>query len=548
MLHVTSRHRFLPAQPWCLLAALAACIALAPGCRPASPVSAAAAKGGGGELRIVLPDEPVTLNPNLLGDEIALSIGGSIFNHLVALDADHRPIPALAETWSVSGDGRTYTFRLRAGVRWHDGDPFDADDVRFTFETLRGGDGSWPGVPRHVRVDIDTPDAFTVHMRLDTPWAPFLPSLGLPGHAIMPAHIYRGHDWRTHQANMQPVGTGPFKFHEWVPGERVVLVANTSYHGRGPFLDRLVFVTAPDSAAGAQAMLRGEADLLSGRPPASLLKRLEQHADLMVRSYPTLSRYQCIFNLRRPPLDDRRVREAIARAIDRSALVGTALAGYGAPALGFFTPSIPWAYNGDARVPAYSPELAGALLDAAGLPDRRGRPRLRLTLATGQLSPYTELAPLLRDQLESIGIEVTLVILPLNDFLTRVLQHQDFDIALIGGTHGPDPDFLRSRFGSGEGENTLGYGNAEFDALVDEAARVPDMAERAGAYFRAQAILADDLPVLPLAESIRIAVARRGLTGLAFEEARGLVPEHDYSLVRLASAPRPETPDPGNMP
>jgi peptide/nickel transport system substrate-binding protein len=280
-------------------------------------------------------------------------------------------------------------------------------------------------------------------------------------------------------------------------------------------------------------MLQGAADYAVVRPGLDTLQRLRDSPRLTVHTRPSDTRYYCGFNLRRRPWSDPRVRRAVNAALDRPRLVARALAGYGAPALGFYTPSVAWAYNGQARLPAFDPAAAGRLLDAAGLPPGRRGVRLTVDLLTVGYSPYAEVAREVAAQLAAVGIEVHPQFLSFPVVLSRLLDRHDFDLGLLGGSEGPDPENLEARFGSRGSLNFMGYESSPLDALLAAGARGRTPAERSAPYFRAQEILARDLPVAPLAEGVRVAVYRRELTGLPQVEARGLVANSDYSLVRL---------------
>jgi peptide/nickel transport system substrate-binding protein len=514
-----------------LIAALAGCGMGSPAERPSPPPTPPKILGKGGELRVVAPGEPASLNPDLGRDEIAVFIGENLFDRLVALDADSRVIPGLAESWSVSPDGRAYTFHLRPKALWHDGKPLTAADVRWTYETLAREDTlAGPALSRIAR--IATPDEHTVVLHLAEPWAPFV--AGLADSAfILPRHLLAGTDWKRAGAAWRPVGTGPFRFAEWVKGERITLTANPSYDRPGPYLDRLVYLFLPDSSRVPDLMLAGAADYAVVRPGLDTLPRLRGSPGLTVLTRAADTRYYCAFNLRRRPWSDPRVRRAVNAALDRPRLVERALAGYGAPALGFYTPSVSWAYNGRARVPAFDRAGAARLLDAAGLvPDRRGI-RLMVDLVTPGYSPLPEVAREIAAQLAEVGIAVHPVLLPIDTSIARLLKLHDFDLGLIGGSQGPDPESLETRFGSRGSLQCMGYASPELDAALAAGARGRIPAERITAYFRAQEILARDLPIAPLAEGVRVSVYRRSVTGLPQAEALGLVANANYSLVRL---------------
>jgi peptide/nickel transport system substrate-binding protein len=482
---------------------------------------------GGGELRVLLPFEPRSLDPNSPSDEAALLLASNLFNKLVSLDAEGRLYPDLAASWTVGEGGLSYTFKLRRGVRWHDGRPFTAADVRWTFERLAGQPRGLAAEAIRRIERVETPDDATVMVRLREPWAPFLTTIAWYGASILPHHDPDG------IARGRPVGTGPFRLGEWVRGRRVVLAANRSFFRPGPWLDRVVYLFNPDSKQVPGLLLAGAIDYTLARPPLESIPRLEREPTIQVASSPADSRFYCAFNLRRPPLADRRVREAIHRAIDRQEILEQALHGFGAPAFGFYTPAVSWAYNGRAHVPAHDPGRARALLAAAGLRGSAGRPALELELLVPPVSPMPEIAGVLVRQLAAVGIAVRPVFLPLDQLLERASVRHEFDLALLGGSQGPDPESLNVRFGARGPLQVMGYSSPRLAAALAEGARSVDMTQRARAYFRAQDILAHDLPVVPLIEAVRLTIFHRRVHGLPQVEARGLVPADEYSLVRL---------------
>lgn len=488
---------------------------------------------GGGELRVLLPFEPRSLDPNSPHDEAAVMMASNLFNKLVSLDAEARLYPDLAESWTVAEGGLSYTFKLRRDVHWHDGRPFTAADVRWTFERLAGQPKGLAAEAIRRIERVETPDDATVVVRLREPWSPFLPTIAWYGAFILPQHDPDG------IARGRPVGTGPFQLGEWVRGRRVVLNANRRFFRPGPWLDRVVYLFNPDSAKVPELLLSGAVDYTLARAPLESIPRLEREPTVRIASSPADSRIYCAFNLRRPALADRRVREAIHRAVDRQEILERALHGFGAPAFGFYTPAVGWAYNGRAHVPAYDPARARALLAAAGLHGAAGlygaagRPALELELLVPSISPMPEISEILVRQLAGVGVTVRPVLLPVDQILERAAVRQEFDLALLGGSQGPDPENLNLRFGPRGPLQIMGYSSPRLAAALAEGARSVDMAQRARAYFRAQDILAQDLPVLPLIEGVRLTIFHRRVRGLPQVEARGLVPADEYSLVRV---------------
>lgn len=487
-------------------------------CQPREPSSSAlSVTGRGGELRVLIPGEPQGFDPNLPGNEIAQLLAPSLFSTLVTLDTDGRLLPDLAESWEVRDGGRTYVFHLREGILWHDGRPFGSGDVRFTLERVKAQHSISYEAIRRIS-GVETPDERTVVLRLGEPWAPFLSTLAWGGTYVLPRH--------RPSLGSRPIGTGPFSFGEHIRGERIVLEASPRFHRPGPFLDRVIFLVTPDSSRAAERLLRGEADFTLTRIPLGLVPRLERDPELRVLTGPSSARIFCAFNLRRPPLGDVRVREAINRAIDRGALVREALFGYGAPGLGFYTPAVAWAYNGNAHVPPMDRERARALLAEAGA-------RQALDLVVPAMSPVDEMGALLREQLAEVGLAVRVTSLPFNDWVDRVIRRRDFDLTLMAARQGPDPENLSFRFGSKTANPNLGYANPELDAALAAGAAAMDLERRARSYYRAQEILARDLPIAPLAEGVTVQAFRRNVRGLPHAEGHGLVPTRDFSLVRV---------------
>lgn len=483
-----------------------------------------------GEFRVLIPARPATFNPNLDFDEPAYVVGNSLFNHLVAINESGRLLPDLAESWTVSPDGRTYTFALRKGVRWHDGMPFTSADVKWTLEAIAADGQAKDSLAPVER--ITTPDAATIVLTLKYPWAPFVSDLSGVGTSILPRHLYEGTDWRTNPANRAPVGTGPFRFSRWADAATLVLEANASFFRAGPFVERLIFEVAPADTVAAR-LRDGSADYAVTRPDAPLSTDLPE--PLLLRTLPTSARSYLAMNLRRAPLDDVRVRRALAAAVDRDDLVRSA-DGLGAPAVGWYTPDVAWAYNADARVPDFDPEAARRLLAEAAY-DRAGRSGARpLAFVIADVGPVRLAAAALERHFSAIGVTVDLVALPLSEWLKRVINAHDFDLTIVSGVQGPDPDALRRRFLAGTVTGGyIGYDDPRFRAAVEEGARATDVARRAAAYYRAQEILAEDVPFIPLVESVKVLVYNRRVSGLPQLEARALVGAFDFSLVRVGA-------------
>ena len=328
-----------------------------------------------------LPGEPRSLNPNLFPlDEYTLIVTQNIFSRLVTRASDGTVLPELAEHWTESADGQTYTFHLRRNVRFHDGTPLTSEDVRSTFARI--GESSNVEVAQRI-ASVDAPDPATVNVHLKAPWAAFIPSIAWYGASILPAHIYGATAWKDNPAKRQPIGSGPFKFKAWEPGRRIVLEKNPAFFGQGPYVRRArIYHHAHGGGSRCSSSTGGRVDLMMGRPPAAMVRPRRGRPRCAVVMAPSDGRTYLAFNLRTPPFDDLRMRRAVNLALDRQALVGSVMGGLGMPAFGFYTPAVAWAYNGTARVPEYEPVEALRLVRAAilhpscwPLSDRRGRRR-----------------------------------------------------------------------------------------------------------------------------------------------------------------------------
>ncbi|HOI35669.1 MAG TPA: ABC transporter substrate-binding protein, partial [Mesotoga infera] len=318
-------------------------------------------------LVVAYMGDPIWFNPCAKTDDYGAAINRNIFDQLVAQDVNYDLVPQLATSWEVSEDGKEYTFYLRKGVKWHDGEPFTSRDVKYTLESIVTNKGSAYNNVAMI-TEVVCPDDYTAVVKLQDPYAPFIPFLAWYGTQIMPAHLYEGTDWNDNPANQKPVGTGPFKFVEWVKGDHVTLTKNEEYWGEGPYVDRLIFKIIPDPNTALQAFLNGEADIDQNRPGFNTLSILKMNPEVNVVINPSPSRYYLGFNLTDParPTTNLKVRQAISCAINKQAIVDKVLGGFGGIGEYFYTPAIPWAVDTNVKAALYDPAKADKLLDEAG--------------------------------------------------------------------------------------------------------------------------------------------------------------------------------------
>lgn len=524
-----------------LLAGVAACGTSTPDPQPpadgaGSGDGGSAAPAGpqqGGTLVVAMGGNPQTFNPNAKADDFGIFIAQNVFNKLVTLDVDYNVIPDLAKEWTVSDDGLVYTFTLESGVKWHDGEPLTAADVKWTYEAILANQGIAAGNIASI-ASIEAPADDTVVITLSEPNAALLPFLGWFGIAIMPQHIYGDSpDWLDNPANEQPIGTGPYKLESFRHDDQVVLVRNDDYFRGAPALEKIIFSIIPDANTAVQAFLANEVDVMLMTPPLAQIPILQNTPGVEVDIWPMPNRYYLPFNLGHEALAKVEVRQAIAHAISRDDILNKALKGIGEANDGFYTPAIGWAFNDQVHAPAHDPARAESLLDAAGYAKGADGVRMKLQFVYFQGEPWGDIAAVIKDNLADVGIDVELVQLDQGAWFERVVGQGDYDLTLLAGQQGPDPDGLRLRFGTGGMLNMMGYSNPAVDEALARGVQVAQE-ERADYYFEAQALLAQDLPFVPLAEMVAMSVHRDFVKGLPHQQGtRGTVGEWVFEATWL---------------
>lgn len=482
----------------------------------------------GGSVVVAVSSDPGGLNPAITTQGGVHLICGSIFSGLVAHDFNLNPVPDLAESWEVSPDGRTYTFHLARTAEFHDGVPVTSEDVRFTFEQLL--------LKYHSRTRasvgdnlsrIETPDPHTVVFRFKRPYAAFLQLVDVTNAPVMPKHLYEGTDPLTNPHNTSPVGSGPFKFQEWLKGDHLTLARNERYFKQGkPYLDRVVYKVIPSGALATIAFERGEVDYLLSPSPLDVA-RLKKTPGVVVtdkgrEGYATVE--TLVPNLARAPLSDLRVRRAMAHAIDKDFLVAKLLFGQGIAATGPVSHLLGWAYNPEVDKHEHNVALANQLLDEAGYV--RGADGVRFHLKFVHAASYAKVAEALRDQLREVGIAVDLQQMDFSAAVDAVYIKREFDLGFASFENGPDPDIgvkrtvVSSNIAPVPFSNGAGYRNARVDELFALAASESDKQKRAAYYFEAQDILVKDVAYFWLYEPNSGAAYKAGLQGMYIWSAK----------------------------
>ncbi|MBS7701740.1 ABC transporter substrate-binding protein [Chelatococcus asaccharovorans] len=473
------------------------------------PLSAQDTPVRGGILTVSLSTEAGSIAAVNNTTPFAYFISSKILEGLLSYDFDYNPQPELATEWAVSEDGLRYWFRLREGVRWHDGKPFDAKDVVFSILLQRDVHPRGRRVFRNVTA-VNALGSHEVEILLSEPAPYLLVAFAGSGVPIAPAHIYAGTDIAANPANNAPIGTGPFRFVEWVRGSHIILERNDDYWDQPrPYLDGIVYRFVFDPLTQVAGIETGEVHLTPTGVPLSELDRLRRNPQLGIETRGfgynnTIVRLE--FNLDHPHLSDLRVRQAIAHAIDVETIASTAYQGQATPLYGPVSPGLAAFY--DPNLPRYAvdPARAEALLDEAGL--RRGADGVRFEVFLDPVQPtgpIRQTADYIAQALGKIGIRVTIRGQDFATYVRRIYTARDFDIALQGLSNLYDPVAgIQGLFWSRSIEpgvpfvNAAHYRSAETDRLLEAAAIETNTVRRRTLYDAFQRQVVADLPALHL--------------------------------------------------
>lgn len=461
----------------------------------------------GGTLVQVVEDTPRHFNPAVQSGIATGQPGTQIFASLLRYDDNFDPQPYLAESWEIAEDGLSVTVTLVEGATFHDGEPIKSSDVAFSIMTVKEYH-PFKAMFEPV-VSVDTPDERTAVINLEKPHPAILLAMSSQLLSIIPEHIYGdGQDIPSHPRNIKDVvGSGPFRLTSFSRGQNYILERYEGFFMEGrPYLDRIVTRTIKDTSARIIAIENGEAQLGSFESNARDINRMIGNPNLDVTSdgYAGIGPMVWLaFNTKKAPLDDKRVRQAIAYATDRDFIVNALFLGIATPALNGIHPGSPF-YNPDVNPYDFDVDRANALLDEAGhAPDANGT-RFQLVVDYGS-EPTKPLAEYLRPALRRIGIEVVVRSAP--DFATwaQRISNYDFDMTWDTVFNWGDPVIGVNRTYQSSNitpgviwSNTQQYENPEADRLIDEAGTELDPDRRKELYFQLQDILNEDLPVYPV--------------------------------------------------
>ena len=467
--------------------------------------------GGRNAMNIICNPEPATLFIGLEQNAQVQLVCGKMYEGLLTYDFDFTPKPGLAKSWEISDDGLVYTFHLVENAKWHDGKPFTAEDVVFTCKDFLTEMHARARVNFGYCKSIEALDAHTVRFTLREPYGPFIMAFEFSSAPMIPAHLYKGTNFRTNPANNTPVGTGPFKLVEWRRGSFIRLEKNRDYHSEGePHLDELIFHILPDGASRAVALEQGTADLSSSFDIEMFdVKRISSlpHLALETKGYELMAPVARIeFNTRVAPFNDVRFRQAICYALDKQLFTDMIFFGLGKPATGPVSYRTRF-YEPDVKAYDYNLDKAKALLDEMGLTPGAGGVRRTvkfMRLPWGET--WARFAELVQQQLALIGIRVEIEPSDPASWTQRY-GNWEFEMTSNYPYQYGDPAlgvarfFLSSNIKQGLAySNCTGYSNPEVDAAFAAGARSVADKDRQAAYSKAQKILVDEVPMAWLVE------------------------------------------------
>ncbi|MDQ2787845.1 MAG: ABC transporter substrate-binding protein [Chloroflexota bacterium] len=461
-------------------------------------------EGGASDVR--------TFNPVLQGDTTSGLINGLLYDRLVDIDPDTlQPIPNLATKWDIAPDSKTYTFTLKQGVKWHDGQPFTADDVKFSYDSYMNPDtGSQrAGTLNQDIASVTVTDPQTVVFTLKGVVAPFL--VNDANYSLVAKHIFGSvapKDFRTNEySTTKPVGTGPFKFKEYQQGDHVTLVGNPEYHRGATALDTYIYKVSKDSTSLYQSMKTGEVDY--GTLSPELYDDATKQANLNIATYDTFSFTYFGYNLdptKTTLFQDVKVRQALFYAVDRASIVKKLFNGLGVVAIGT-EPVLSWAYQPDKITTKYEydPKKAAQMLDDAGwkagadgIRAKDGK-RLSFSMWTNSGNKTRENYLLvLQESWKAIGVEMKPQFEEFSVYLDRINKNFDFEMFLVGFSWGVDPD-QTTMWDSGQhggGFNSYDYKSDKVDGLLKQGLQTLDQEKRKQAYVDMQNQVLTDAPAM----------------------------------------------------
>jgi peptide/nickel transport system substrate-binding protein/oligopeptide transport system substrate-binding protein len=462
----------------------------------------------GGEYRVPLEGEPISLDPARFTGIYAMNVAANLFDGLVEFDSNLNVVPAIARVWKISRDHRTYTFRLQRGVKFHNGREVTADDFVYSFSRILNPDTKSPVASMFKHIvgaasfyegksetisGLRAKDRYTLMIELKEPFTPFLSILAMIHAKVVPKEAM-GEDF-----GKRPVGTGPFRFRSWQPGHQIVLEANNDYFEGRPFLDILRFSIYPNIEwekifKDFEEGLLEQSFIPSGKYNLIMTKGDLKKAELI--SKPGLNLVYIGMNMTVAPFNDRRVRQAVIYAVDRQKIVKEITKRGSIPAKGIMPPGIA-GYDPHVEAYPYDPRKARDLLAEAGYPEGRGLSPIEIWTVSKSESVKNELEAYQR-YLAEVGIQlVPKVADNWKEFVKRINDKKAPMFYAAWYADFPDPDnFLYVLCHSKSKTNRMGYRNMDVDSLLEQARGELDYMKRVELYRKIEKIVMQDAPLI----------------------------------------------------
>lgn len=469
-------------------------------------------------------NDSTSLDPSRVTEGESFKVTVNVYETLLNFgEKDTTVQPGLAKEWKASEDGLTYTFKLQEGVKFHDGTDFNAEAVVKNFERWANGDaekfpyyssmfGGFKDDPERVIESVTAEGDDTVVIKLTRPQAPFLKNIAMSMFAIAsPTAFEKGDD----QFERNPVGTGPFKFVDWKPNETITIEKFEDYWQKGlPKLDRVIFKSIPDNSARLNSLIAGEIDLADGINPSDGAK-IESDAKLQLFERPSMNVGYLGLTVTRPPFDKKEVRQAMNYAIDKQTIIDTFFEGRANVAKNPMPPSIS-GYNESIEGYEYNPEKAKELLAAAGLADGFEMELWAMPVPRPYMPDGAKVAEVIQKNLADVGIKANIVSYEWATYLDKASKGEA-DAFMLGwtGDNGDADNFIyvlldQDNIGS---NNYTYYKNEELHNILIEAQTEVDEEKRNELYKKAQEIIHEEAPWVPLAHSTPLLGASKDLTG-----------------------------------
>ena len=455
--------------------------------------------------------DSIILDPSRITDGESAKVCDMIYDTLVQYREDTTDIePALAETWSSSADGLTWTFQLRQGVQFHDGTSLNADVAVFSLARPNVVLGNFYDEFIDQIIAIDK---FTIQIQLKAPYAPFLSTMTNTGTSIVSPAAVR-HFGENFGNN--PIGTGPFKFVQWDRNDKIVLAANGTHWAGKPSVDKFIFRSIPDNSVRLTELQQGNIHAMEFPNPDELpLIQSDPRLELVMQ--PSLNVGYLAMNTEKPPFDNLKVRLAINYAINKVEIIEHLYQGLAVPAKVPIPPTL-WSYDETIEDYPYDPELAKQLLAEAGYPNGFETTLWALPVPRPYIPDGQALAEILQAELQNIGISVEIVTYDWGTYLDKI-KNGEHDIAMLGWSSGADPDnffyyLLSKTTAQKPALNVAFYQSDEMQEVLERARMSTDRNERIELYQQAQAIFHRDVPWVPLAHAQRLLVIDRRVQNL----------------------------------